>query len=65
MASKSSARSPRNSVDRKRTGEVKRKLTVYLSPELHRALGHFAVDHDLDLSGAAVMAIERMLGDGK
>ena len=54
---------PRATVQRKRTGEVRRKLTVYLPPDLHRALGHFAVDHDTDMSGAAVEAIKRMLAE--
>lgn len=53
---------PRSTVTRKRTGEERRKLTCYLPPELYRALGHYAVDHDTDMSAAAVEAIGRMLG---
>ena len=52
----------KTTVTRKRTGEERRKLTIYLPPDLYRALGHFAVDHDLDMSGAAVEAIRHMVG---
>jgi len=63
MPRKPTVQPPRSTVERKRTGEVKRKLTVYLTPELYRALGHYAVDHDTDMSAAAAEAIALMLGN--
>ena len=51
----------RQIVERKRTGEVKRRLTVYVSPDAYRGLRRYAADHDLDVSAAVAVAVDRLL----
>ncbi len=45
-------------------GRQVRRLVAYFDPELAKRLERYAVDHEVDVSGAIVEAVRRMLGEG-
>lgn len=42
-----------------------KKLTIRLSEELHKKLGHYCVDHDTSANAVIVDLLERFLKDDK
>lgn len=48
-------------VTRVRDARTLRRMTVYLDVDLHKRLGRYCVDHDLDMSEAISQSLEKTL----